>query len=127
MEMLDSVDWHFWFGDTFPRTNFLTTPPHLFHQMVSLWEDKSFSIVKKWINWDNRVYGVPPPKVYDHRKLDRIYDHFFRGTISGKIRFLWLLLCIKVRWADKVALALNFATEHCSPNYACPIFQHLYE
>ncbi|XP_071580344.1 leukotriene A-4 hydrolase-like [Temnothorax nylanderi] len=145
-EMLDGVEWHFWFGDTFSTLN----SPHLL-QMFSLWEHKCFSIVKKWINWDNRVHNIPPPVTAGDRnlcnvqkiillndlhsfhlfltieKLDRIYHHFFRGTINGKMRFLWLLLCIKVRWADKVALALNFATEHCSPNYACPIFQHLYE
>ncbi|XP_071580602.1 leukotriene A-4 hydrolase-like [Temnothorax nylanderi] len=145
-KMLDGVDLHSWFGDTF------STPimPHLL-QMSSLWEDKRFRLIKKWINSDNRVHNVPPPVTADDRnfcnvqkiillndlhscywsltieELDRTYDNFFRGTKNGKIRFLWLLLCIKVRWADKVALALNFATEHCSPNYACPIFQHLYE
>ncbi|XP_071580345.1 leukotriene A-4 hydrolase-like [Temnothorax nylanderi] len=147
-KMLDGVNWHFWFGDTSSSLNL----PHL--SQLSLWEHMCFSIVKKWISWDNRVHDVPPPVTADDRnlcnvqkiillndlhsfhreltieKLDRIYNHFFRDTRdtrNGKIRLLWLLLCIKVRWADKVGLALNFAIEHCSPNYACPIFQHLYE
>ncbi|TGZ52816.1 Leukotriene A(4) hydrolase [Temnothorax longispinosus] len=100
-EKLDRVNWDFWFGDTFPHPNFLTTSPYLTDQMSSL-----FMTIEK---------------------LDCIYYQFFRFNMSGKMRFLWLLLCIKIRWADKVAQALNFATEHCSPNYACPIFQHLCE
>ncbi|XP_024882311.1 F-box/LRR-repeat protein 4-like [Temnothorax curvispinosus] len=61
---LDRVNWDFWFGDdTFPHPNFLTTPPYLTDQMSSLWENKSFGIVTKWIDWDNRVHDVPFPAV----------------------------------------------------------------
>ncbi|XP_071580601.1 leukotriene A-4 hydrolase-like [Temnothorax nylanderi] len=139
-EMLDGVDWELWLGDIF------STPivPNLSQR--SLWELNCYKFVDNWIKWD-----VPPPVTADERTLNNVQeimllnslhsfhrslsieklyyinDRYFEWIRNGKIRFLWLLLCVKVRWAAKVAQALNFATEHCSPNYACPIFQHLYE
>ncbi|XP_071580600.1 leukotriene A-4 hydrolase-like isoform X2 [Temnothorax nylanderi] len=105
--LLDGVDWHSWFGDIYFTPNL----PHLY-QMSSLWEHKSFSIVRKWIYWDNRDHNVPPLVTADDRKLCyvqkimllndlhsyylfmtieklvRIYGHFFRGTLmTGQMRF----------------------------------------
>ncbi|XP_024882479.1 leukotriene A-4 hydrolase-like [Temnothorax curvispinosus] len=143
-EMLNGVDWELWFGDIF------STPivPNL--SQMSLWERNCYLFVDNWIKWDG--HNVPSLVTENEKSLDDvqkmmllnrlhyfhsmltihklfyIHDRYFAVIRNEKIRFLWLLLCIKVRWAGfKVTQALNFATENCSPNYACPIFQHLYE
>ncbi|XP_071639719.1 leukotriene A-4 hydrolase-like [Temnothorax longispinosus] len=141
-KMLDLVEWRLWFNDIF-STSIIPELPEM-----SLWKRRCSRFAEKWVSLD--VRNIPPTTAgvknlcniekiillntldYFHRnlsieKLNCIYNRFFQNIKNEKIRFLWLLLCIKVRWADIVTLALNFATEHCSPNYACPIFQSLYK
>ncbi|XP_071554027.1 leukotriene A-4 hydrolase-like [Temnothorax nylanderi] len=138
--ILDGVEWDSWFSNIFS----IPIMPEL--SGTSAWEDGCFTLVERWINWDN--YNELPVTADEinlcdvqkiillkylysfHKsltiiKLKSFNNRFF--TQNVEIRFLWILLCIKVRWTDKLHLALDFATEHCSPNYACPIFQHLYE
>ncbi|XP_077254940.1 leukotriene A-4 hydrolase-like [Temnothorax americanus] len=143
-EMLNGVDWELWFGDIF------STPIVPSLSQMSLWEWNCYRFVDNWIRWDghevlpyvtanektlcdvqkimllNRLYYFH--SMLTIKKLYYINARYFRVIKNEEMRFIWLLLCIKVRWAGvKVKRALNFATENCSPNYACPIFQHLYE
>ncbi|XP_071580349.1 leukotriene A-4 hydrolase-like [Temnothorax nylanderi] len=149
-EMLDGMQLHKWFLD-------IRSPPNknLHSPKMSAWETKSYDVAKKWVAWAvNRMDSTSHREVPDypegfcdaqkikflryldncHMILDVVvlrailhqYEFDSEHTMI-EIRFAWLLLCIKIRLAEKVESALNFATEHCSPNYACPIFQHLYE
>jgi len=43
------------------------------------------------------------------------------------LRFLWLLLCVKIKWLEKISAASDCAIQFCSPDYASVMFQHLSE
>ncbi|XP_071636292.1 leukotriene A-4 hydrolase-like [Temnothorax longispinosus] len=138
--LLDGVDWDSWFSNI----SSIPIMPEL--SGTSAWEDSCFKLVKSWMNWDS---NDEIPETADENNLCDVqkimllkYLYSFHKSLTiiklnslnnrlfiqnGEIKFLWILLCIKVRWTDKLQLALDFATENCSPNYACPIFQHLYE
>lgn len=42
------------------------------------------------------------------------------------VRYMWLRLCVKSRWEDKVEDALTFATDQGRMKYVRPIFRDLY-
>ncbi|XP_071559233.1 leukotriene A-4 hydrolase-like [Temnothorax nylanderi] len=141
---LDDVAWDVWFFDDPP-------PPTMPEKTT--WETKYCELAKEWVNWDCQTDNIPDALrnrninlhmerilflnylhdfhekltrkklicILEHYKFEEYYEH------NTKIRFFWLLLCIKVRWAKKVDSALNFAIEYCSPFIACPIFKRVYE
>ncbi|XP_024890725.1 leukotriene A-4 hydrolase-like [Temnothorax curvispinosus] len=138
--LLDGVDWDSWFSNI----SSIPIMPEL--SGTSAWEESCFKLVESWMNWDSNneipettdennlcdvqkiillKYLYSFHKSLTIIKLNSLNNRFF--IQNEEIKFLWILLCIKVRWTDKLQLALDFATENCSPNYACPIFQHLYE
>ncbi|XP_071559234.1 leukotriene A-4 hydrolase-like [Temnothorax nylanderi] len=143
-EMLDDVAWCVWFCNN-------PLPPIMPEKTA--WETKYCELAREWVNWDCQTDNIPDALrnrninlhverilflnylhdfhekltrkklicILEHYKFEEYYEH------NTKIRFFWLLLCIKVRWAKKVDSALNFAIEYCSPFIACPIFKRLYE
>ncbi|XP_071567254.1 leukotriene A-4 hydrolase-like isoform X2 [Temnothorax nylanderi] len=140
-KLLDDVAWDEWF-DTVP------SPPAL--PKHTAFEINIANLTVKWVNWDYKLPNIPPLLIdekspsdlqimillyyLDHcyknltiRKLEAIFYRYALDSKNCEIQFLWLKLCIKVRWDEKVESALNFAVEYCSPNYACPIFEHLIE
>ncbi|XP_012058965.1 PREDICTED: leukotriene A-4 hydrolase [Atta cephalotes] len=58
-----------------------------------------------WKEYLNKYFA----KIID---LKLIMENIFR-------RFLWLLLCIKVHWHEKILDALDFVVQFCSSHYAC--------
>ncbi|XP_071559237.1 leukotriene A-4 hydrolase-like [Temnothorax nylanderi] len=143
-EMLDDVAWSMWFCDD--------PPPPIVPEKTA-WETKYFELAEEWTQTHNipdalrdrninlhlekslflqylHVLHHLRVKLITEEKLKRILEHYkFEEYCehNAVIRFLWLLLCIKVRWAKKVDSALNFAIEYCLPVIACPIFKRLYE
>ncbi|XP_071629017.1 leukotriene A-4 hydrolase-like [Temnothorax longispinosus] len=138
--LLDGVAWDEWF-DTVP------SPPVL--SKFTALEINIGNLTVEWVNWDYKPINIPllidgnsPSdvqimillhylyKCYEKltiRKLEVILHHYALDSKNCEIKFFWLVLCIKVRWDEKVESALNFAVEYCSPNYACPIFEQLIE
>ncbi|XP_071639626.1 leukotriene A-4 hydrolase-like [Temnothorax longispinosus] len=135
---IKNITWNAWFYDEVP-------PPVV--PGITAWETKCFKLAEEWANWDQTQLSIliDAEQICDAQKITfLIYLHSFYTSLTTKklklilqryafevnnseIRFLWLRLCIKVRWDEKVEEALKFAIEYCSPTIACPIFQHLYE
>ncbi|KAK2577166.1 hypothetical protein KPH14_003323 [Odynerus spinipes] len=140
-ELLDSVDWNAW----------LYTPgmPPIIPNY-----DKSLAIVctelaQKWISWDENTTSPfnktdlqnlttlqkitflaelrASSTTLSLKKLKTMQDIYDLDSIkNSEIRFLWLRLCIKSRWALKVQDALDFATEQGRMKFVRPIFRDLY-
>ncbi|KAG8256229.1 Leukotriene A-4 hydrolase [Homalodisca vitripennis] len=56
--------------------------------------------------------------------LQSVYS--FSASNNSEIKFRWLRLCIKVRWEEKVAPALQFVTEQGRMKFVRPIYRDLY-
>ncbi|XP_071575783.1 leukotriene A-4 hydrolase-like [Temnothorax nylanderi] len=137
VELLDGVEWRVWFNRIF----FTFSMP-----VMTLWEEKCFTLAEKLIKYETRdvlPLTADVNNLHDvqkiillkclhssHRRLttetlNSIPASFFHYSRNYEIRYLWLLLCIKVRCDEKVKPALKFAVKYCSPNYACCIFKYL--
>ncbi|XP_035735268.1 leukotriene A-4 hydrolase-like [Vespa mandarinia] len=142
IELLDSVDWNAWF-------NTPGMPPVIPNY------DKSLAIActelaQKWISWDetttspfdkNDIQNLTAIQkitflaelrasstILSLQKLETMQDTYdFNSIKNAEIRFLWLRLCIKSRWASKVSDALDFATEQGRLKFVRPIFRDLYK
>ncbi|XP_071575034.1 leukotriene A-4 hydrolase-like [Temnothorax nylanderi] len=114
------------------------------------WEAKCFDLAEGWVKWNCKTDRIPPMLIDERHpcdaekiiflsslhfsyksltihKLRLISYRYAFDCQNAKIRCLWLLLCIKVRWIGKVGSALYFASQNYSPDYVCRIFQYLYE
>ncbi|XP_011696167.1 PREDICTED: leukotriene A-4 hydrolase [Wasmannia auropunctata] len=141
-EMLNSIKWHDWF--------YTVISPPVDLPMKTTWETECFQLAQAWANWNDNVDAMPSILLQrrnfcDFQKIIFLHNlYLFHAQLnkhkiqlilsiypfdqqSHKIRFVWLLLCIKVRWELRILPALNFAIQFCSPRYACPIFEHLFE
>ncbi|TGZ54735.1 hypothetical protein DBV15_11740 [Temnothorax longispinosus] len=85
---------------------------------MTAWETKYFKLAEEWVKYDHKSHTIPGA-------LKRLILHLLKMHVF--YRFLFLLLCIKVRWAYKISSVSDFAIQNYSPNYACPIFESLYE
>ncbi|XP_071639628.1 leukotriene A-4 hydrolase-like [Temnothorax longispinosus] len=117
---------------------------------MTKWETKCSDLADRWVKWNCKTDRIPPMLIDERHPCDAekiiflssLHTSYESLTIhklrliscryafdcqNAKIRCFWLLLCIKVRWVGKVESALYFASQNCSPDYACDIFQYLYE
>ncbi|XP_071572377.1 leukotriene A-4 hydrolase-like [Temnothorax nylanderi] len=140
-KVLDGVAWDTWFHN-------VPSLPDV--PAKTAWETNFFELAEEWVKWDNNPVNLSAMRIYKppifnieciiflndldffhtdltEEKLELILNRYNFDKQIWDIRCLWLQLCIKVRWVEKVPLALNFAIQYCSLNYARPIFQHLYE
>ncbi|KYM94978.1 Leukotriene A-4 hydrolase, partial [Cyphomyrmex costatus] len=137
---LESIEWNYWFYNI--PTNLLV--PHC----KIAWETECLELVEGWATWDDNTYNVPPiiykkqdfcnfEEIIFLDKLHSVYKQltvkkimlmskiYFFETKSYQIRFLWLLLCIKVGWYDKILDSLQFVLLFCSSDHICTLFRDI--
>ncbi|XP_071639989.1 leukotriene A-4 hydrolase-like [Temnothorax longispinosus] len=138
-QILDRVKWYSWF---------FNITPSLIVPRVSILEVQCFRLAANWEPENSDIVNNINFQLSEFCDVKRIIFLNFQHTLNThltkeelesiipgfafnirnvEIRFIWLLLCIKVRWAEKVESALKFAIKFCFPNCVCVIFQSLYE
>ncbi|KAL0278991.1 UNVERIFIED_CONTAM: hypothetical protein PYX00_000646 [Menopon gallinae] len=144
-DVLDTIDWNTWFYSP-------GMPPVIPDYDKTLIKDVE-NLVEKWVQWnptDQCIFGQTPfsysdiegfsssqtclfftklwesgdMKVVKLKLMEQVYK--LSDIKNCEIRCIWIRLCIKADWKEKIPEALKFVNEQGRMKYCRPIYKELF-